>query len=679
MTIAANENIEFRDNEYGILSNHTDVAGAHLSVTGADFSTNDRGIVTHYTNVDISDCTFGGQRLGVYLQHNPSATIRRCTFNGNPDDPAECDFGLYALSADLEIRDNRFENSRYGIYIRNSTDHPPQLTGNVSKNHTAVAFYLRDGNWTYTDADRNVFENTPRGVMAHTVNWLVKDVVTADNCDYPIMDYYGNCQLRNVTTRGKTSGLYSYQSESIDAQNLTASDSQSYGVRVYDCVSAKFDRCQLSGNAHGMYLRSDQNIDPQLTNCQFLNNIGYGLLLQDATLRTDANLNLTFADNQYGLRVIRRPLVINAGMQVHATGNRYAFMVYQNDLRIKDLELTGNEIGVYCNNGAVDVDNCRIDASSRGIIAYLNGNCGIRSSQIDNADYGIILRALVPIENPPMLSNVTVTEADLCGIYTIGDPSSHTTFRLQNCDVNQSRRGYNFRSSTTICDQIRCSDLTNVGVYQSSGTLQLTRGTFARIPNSWAILARGDRCNVSQSVVTDAKYGIATLSAEGAITNSVVSGVRYGIYLRGSSSRFNVTHNTVANCSHIGLARLDGASVVRNNIFQSLRYGIYDGRGSGMFDHRHNLVSANYRAFQNTSAGEGEITDPAEFLAPEQGDYHLAAGSPAINSGMDLAGLISHDLDGNERPSFGGYVMGAYEFMEPSGSLRVLRWTETAK
>ena len=80
----------------------------------------------------------------------------------------------------------------------------------------------------------------------------------------------------------------------------------------------------------------------------------------------------------------------------------------------------------------------------------------------------------------------------------------------------------------------------------------------------------------------------------------------------------------------------------------------------------------------NVLPGEGDINKQPVFVDAAAGDLHLAAGSPAINSGADLSSLVSTDIEGNTRPSFRGFEMGAYEYLEPSGSIRVLDWNEVA-
>lgn len=63
------------------------------------------------------------------------------------------------------------------------------------------------------------------------------------------------------------------------------------------------------------------------------------------------------------------------------------------------------------------------------------------------------------------------------------------------------------------------------------------------------------------------------------------------------------------------------------------------------------------------------IATPAQlFVNPSAGDYHLKAGSPAINAGTPLAD-VTDDLEGNPRPVGPAYDIGAYEYQAYGFSL----------
>ena len=98
--------------------------------------------------------------------------------------------------------------------------------------------------------------------------------------------------------------------------------------------------------------------------------------------------------------------------------------------------------------------------------------------------------------------------------------------------------------------------------------------------------------------------------------------------------------------------------------------------GFGIVTHTHNLIAGFGGAFYNTTAHDAEVFKQPRFEDAASGDYRLGKGSPAINAGDDITLLVASDIDGNTRPLFKAFDIGAYENILPGRSFRVLDWQE---
>jgi len=109
----------------------------------------------------------------------------------------------------------------------------------------------------------------------------------------------------------------------------------------------------------------------------------------------------------------------------------------------------------------------------------------------------------------------------------------------------------------------------------------------------------------------------------------------------GTISGIAIVNNTIANNAKpgiVGASEVSGSrNVVRNTIFAGNPPGI-----DGSFRADHNLT-----------------VDPG-FVDPGNGNFHLRAGSPAIDTGR-ASGAPARDRDGGARPQGNGYDIGAYE------------------
>ena len=175
-------------------------------------------------------------------------------------------------------------------------------------------------------------------------------------------------------------------------------------------------------------------------------------------------------------------------------------------------------------------------------------------------------------------------------------------------------------------------------------------------------------CNYSSPTVTNCtimgnNYGInCYVHCSPTVTNCIIrSNSEAGVYSYMSS--LIITNSTLVNNSK-GISSRNSASTVTNCIIW--------GNGDDLYD-----CSATYSCISEGDSGEGNISSDPLFFDPENGDYHLAFGSPCIDLGTDSAeALPGEDSEGDQRPIDGdldsvpAYDMGADELSTSRGLLK---------
>ncbi|MBL0214830.1 MAG: hypothetical protein IPQ07_13215 [Myxococcales bacterium] len=153
------------------------------------------------------------------------------------------------------------------------------------------------------------------------------------------------------------------------------------------------------------------------------------------------------------------------------------------------------------------------------------------------------------------------------------------------------------------------------------------------------------------------------------ITNSVFDEARLVLDPRdviGSTSRAVFAFNTVVLHRSLALYRENPASTgntgtfltfIENNVLLATTATSNDAVDCTGCSVAHNIVFPQVSALPSSN----QVTDP-KLVAPDSHDFHLAAGSPALNAAVPSLGISTdHDFEGTLRPQGAQIDIGAYE------------------
>ena len=255
---------------------------------------------------------------------------------------------------------------------------------------------------------------------------------------------------------------------------------------------------------------------------------------------------------------------------------------------------------------------------------------------------------------------------------------------------NRSHGIYSWRAKSVLTKTTIARN-SGYGVLHYDGPIDVNDSTI-NDSGSYGLMAYGyknsaaTRLSARRNRITGNSSGIFAYRVDDAkIVNNVAAGNRsYGVAAsvtgRGAADIWN---NSIVD-NRYGVWHVSGKGSIRNNIIANgdmksaarSAYGIYLSRGT--LDVGHNLLFGQQRKYVNTSPGNGDVLKPPRFVDHAKGDFRLAAGSPAINAGTSPGSLTSVDIQGLSRPMFGAFEIGAFEYPEKSGSVRILDWGEMA-
>lgn len=119
-------------------------------------------------------------------------------------------------------------------------------------------------------------------------------------------------------------------------------------------------------------------------------------------------------------------------------------------------------------------------------------------------------------------------------------------------------------------------------------------------------------------------------------------------------------------------------SKIYNNTIYGNKYGIVIGPeaiGSRVINNiTYNNSNGNIQNSGVNTTLRDNLTENPLFISPDNGNFNLQDGSPAINAGMILA-EVNFDFDYKPRPTKANYDIGAFQsgnFLPPPTALRTL-------
>ena len=380
------------------------------------------------------------------------------------------------------------------------------------------------------------------------------------------------------------------------------------------------------------------------------------VILQDITVRSVNGAKGTLIvgacseGNSNGVAAIRCVYMTNGILMGFTLTNGYTL-----DSGWTAEELSGG--GVRLKGDSV-VNNCLITANNchtygAGVYSPQGGtvfNCVIVGNNAGDRGGGVLIHENTVVSNCYIYYNISNRGG---GVYM--SSSNNLISRCFIYDNTASSRG-----GGLYCEyggSIQYCDIYNNYSEEDGGGVYIWLGGYLY------------NCKISGNISGNLGGGVY-LYGDGALTNCLINGNSAlsggGVYLENGGKVYSCTiASNSANNTCGGILFTNGGYIL-----DSIFYGNSDLSGNPnwlSYKSPPDIVFCCTTPTNGLPIVSGNIPDDPLFVDPGS-DYHLQAGSPCIDNGVNLLWMLdATDLDGNERIYEGMVDMGCYEFVpEPS-------------
>lgn len=619
-----------KGNGYGITSYY----GKTL-FDGAEVSDNKYwGVLTRYGDVKVKNSSFlRNGHGGLQSYYDKSFVAENSKFNeqkagwgfgyisdGRYYGYKDGAWGWHEGAEPAKISDCEFSNNKgHGMYVQNVKDNNIQLTDSVASGNGSIgiAFYNSTVTLSPDTSGKWVSKNNGHGFHANSSNITISDFEITGNKSWGMYTYYSNVNLKNAKFSGNGHNMYWYAAPWAHGFN--------HKLTVEDSIF------ENSTGHHGL-LTYYGLVD--IKNSKFRNNKGDGLYT-----------------------VYNKSVAVDGA---EFTGNKRWGAVFH--VNYPQTSTWGHK--ELFKNNVQTLSNAKVDGNYQGVYVYnaADANFDLKKTDItNNRYYSLYYNRCNLLVDDQQTDEWTLDGNGYGPAVVYGD----VTFKNV---VNKNSKHYGFLGwyGKMTLDGVTSSG-SRYGFYQykpsAATTIKDSRFDGRNDEWGWGLLSYGGGVDATNNIFSNFYNGAYT-------------------YTYGNESQtpiHNVYNNTFANLRYWGAYLPNGSATVRNNIFSHRTqdtggYGIAHNGGS--LTHSHNLVHGFAAPFYRTSdPDETTVLNKPRFVNSATGDFHLKKGSPAINSGAEVA-MVPYDMEGNRRPAYEVFEIGAYEYTAKDGSFRVLDWQE---